>query len=171
MRHLPKTIPRLLLLWSVVLAFGGMALAGCARGRTEIAPPDIRYGEDVCAACNMIISDPHFAAGYAVELKPGRYDSLAFDDIGDMLSHQAATEQPIVAWYVHDYATEGWLDATAAHYVVSPEIATPMGHGVAAFASAQAATELAADAGGRVLTWSELRTEFGATGELSHHHD
>ena len=41
-------------------------LGACAQGQATIAPPEIRYGEDVCAACKMIISDPSFAAAYTV---------------------------------------------------------------------------------------------------------
>ena len=43
-------------------------LAACAQGATELNPPEIRYGEDVCADCNMIISDPRFASAYALSL-------------------------------------------------------------------------------------------------------
>ncbi len=49
-----------------VLLFLALALlaAGCAQGTAEIKPPEIRYGEDVCVECKMIISDPRFAAAY-----------------------------------------------------------------------------------------------------------
>lgn len=154
-------------LWLLV----GVLLGGCARGQIEIAPPEIHYGEDVCAACNMIISDPRFAAGYAVELKPGRYDSLAFDDIGDMLTHQeAAADAKIVAWYVHDYTSEEWLDATAAYFVVSAAIMTPMGHGVAAFAAQQAAQEMAAAHDGELFTWPELLAHTMESAGAMHQH-
>jgi copper chaperone NosL len=146
-------------------------LAACARGQTEIGPPEIRYGEDVCAACAMIISDPRFAAGYVVEHKPGRYESLAFDDIGDMLTHPAHTpDAKIVAWYVHDYVGEEWLDATTAHYVVSPQIASPMGHGIAAFATLDAAEALALETGSTVLTWPALEEHAAATAGSMHSH-
>ena len=107
---------RLLLLLLVV----GLLLAACARGETTPNPPTIRYGEDTCTHCNMIISDPRYAAGYAHEISPGRYESLAFDDIGDLLADLGEqSERHIVAWYVHDFETEEWLDATTAYYVIS----------------------------------------------------
>ncbi|GIV78827.1 MAG: hypothetical protein KatS3mg050_3221 [Litorilinea sp.] len=148
-----RQIGKILLLF---LALSGI-LSGCARGSAEPAPPEIRYGEDICQECQMIISDPRFAAGYAYELGPGRYQSLAFDDIGDMLAHAARhPEHVIVAWYVHDYHSQEWLDATQAIYVRSSALHTPMGHGLAAFADRAAAETLAAEREGELLTWEEL---------------
>lgn len=172
---LHKTGPARMFVGLLLVLLGGLLLGGCSRGQTEIAPPEIHYGEDVCAACNMIISDPRFAAGYVVERKPGRYESLAFDDIGDMLTHQdaaaaTATDVKIVAWYVHDYASEEWLDATVATYVVSAAIMTPMGHGVAAFASQAAAQEMAAAQDGEVFTWPELLDHTMESAGAMHQH-
>ncbi|MCC6454998.1 MAG: nitrous oxide reductase accessory protein NosL [Caldilineaceae bacterium] len=135
-----------------------LLVPGCAQGIAEISPPDIRYGEDTCAECNMIISDPRFAAAYAHEISAGRYEQLAFDDIGDMLIHAAKhPEHQVAGWYVHDYESEEWLDATSAHFVASDAIVTPMGHGLAAFATAEDAQALAAENGGEVLTWEMLQ--------------
>jgi copper chaperone NosL len=119
-------------------------LAGCAQGQTVIQPPEIRYGEDQCAECGMIISDARFASGLLYEVSAARYESLLFDDIGNMMVYaEQHPEQKIVAWYVHDYASEEWLDATQAFFVSSPEIHTPMGHGIAAYATRTAAHAMA----------------------------
>jgi copper chaperone NosL len=136
-----------------------LTLVACAPGQAEIAPPEIVYGQTMCADCTMIISDIRFASGYAREIAPGRYDSKAFDDIGDLLTHAAAhPDDAIVAWYVHDYRDESWLDATQAVYVVSKQIPSPMGHGIAAFADAGAAAQAAAEMNGQLLSWDELRS-------------
>lgn len=133
-------------------------VSACAQGTAEIRPPDIRYGEDVCAECNMIISDPRFAAAYAIEISAGRYQQLAFDDIGDMLLYATKhPEQKIVGSYVHDYQTEEWLDAADAHFVISSAIATPMGHGIAAFATEENAQAFALETRGEMLTWDALQ--------------
>jgi copper chaperone NosL len=155
----------LFILLSIVLT-----LVGCAQGQAEASPPEIRYGEDMCLECNMIISDARFACGYAHEIAPGRYESLAFDDIGDMLNYvDKHPEHTIVAWYVHDYTTETWLDATAAHFVHSNELHSPMGYGIAAHATAEAAQEMAAAMHGQVLTWAELMAQH-EVGSMSHDH-
>ena len=161
--------PGILILLTIWLTLLG--LAACAQGATEAAPPEIRYGEDVCAECNMIISEPRFAAGLAYELSPGRYQSLAFDDIGEMLIYaDKHPEQSIVQWYVHDYDGEEWLDATTAHYVFSNQLQTPMAHGVAAFASKAAAEKLAAELEGDILDWNGLQARHRA-GELTILHE
>lgn len=159
-------------LW-VFLLLSGLLWAACTHGATEASPPEIRYGEDVCAECNMIISDPRYAAGYAHEISAGRYESLAFDDIGDLLVHSAKhPEHKVVAWYVHDYASEEWLDATTAYYVVSAQIASPMGHGIAAHATQDAAEQMAQTNAGQVLDWAGLLAVAKAEGEhrASQHH-
>ena len=159
---------RLLLL----LLLSALLLTACARGATTAAPPEIRYGEDTCTECNMIISDPRYAAGYAHELSTGRYESLAFDDIGDLLAHlEKHRERKVVAWYVHDYTTAEWLDATTAYYVLSDEIHSPMGHGIAAHATHDGAEALAQDKSGLVLDWQGLQAQVKATaGHSDHRH-
>jgi copper chaperone NosL len=150
--------------WTVALVL--LVLAGCAVGSATPAPPDIRYGEDVCADCNMIISDPRFAAGYAVEIEPGRFESLAFDDIGDMVSHLKNHQALKVAGlWVHDYWSDEWIDAETALYVVSSNIHSPMGHGVAAFAIESRAKQLAEEMDGNVYDWNRMRAEM-----LQHNH-
>ena len=135
-----------------------LLLWGCAQGSTDTRPPEIRYGEDSCSECNMIISDPRFAAAYVYEVSPGRYAKLPFDDIGDMLVHIGKNpDHKIVNWYVHDYQTEEWLDATSAYFVVGETIVTPMGHGLAAFADEAAAHTATEESGGELLTWDALQ--------------
>ncbi|NJN84192.1 MAG: hypothetical protein HC802_19220 [Caldilineaceae bacterium] len=150
------------LLFSLIASLTvGLALAACAPGQTEAAPPEIRYGETICAECNMIISDPRYAAGLAHEIEPGRYESIAFDDIGDMLNHvKKNPDRQVVAWYAHDFDSEEWIDATQASFVVSPQIKSPMASGTAAFADRAGAERLAAEVSGEMLTWDELRARY-----------
>ncbi len=136
----------------------GFILSACARGDTEIRPAEIHYGQDACAECNMIISDPRFAASYAREISEGRYATVAFDDIGDMLMHaQKHPEHKIVGWYVHDYQSKEWLDATQAFYVFAEGIRSPMGHGLAAHTTRETAQQMADALNGSVLDWVALQ--------------
>jgi copper chaperone NosL len=105
------------------------------RGPTASGPPAITYGQDRCEACGMIISDPRYAAASRQEAAEHR-----FDDIGCLVGHSGkALAAGQAAGYVHDAATHDWLEARAAAFVRSPAIQTPMGFGIAAFASAGAA--------------------------------
>lgn len=156
-----RVIVLLVLSLSVILA------AGCIQGAESAAPPDIRYGEDLCVDCNMIINDVRFASALAYEVTAGRFESVAFDDIGDMLNYaDHHPELKVTNWYVHDYNSEEWLDATTAHYVFSEQIQSPMATGAAAHAELAAAEQMAAHLQGALLTWDELRAKHAA-GELN----
>lgn len=140
-----------------------LALAGCAQGATELKAPEIRYGEDVCADCNMIISDARFATAYAYEVGPGRYQSVLFDDLADMLAYASKhPEHKVVAWYVHDYETKEWTDATTATYVASGLIATPMASGLVSFANPDRAEVMAYSLGTQVMDWAALQEQHKA---------
>lgn len=107
---------RVTLLVMVLLdsAVGGLSQA------TEIKPPTIRYGEDKCADCDMIINDERFAATAIREIHAGDYESLLFDDIGDMVRYMKEhSDQKFAAVYVHDYDTKAWIEAEKAVYVDS----------------------------------------------------
>ena len=65
-------------------------------------PPDIRYREDTCDQCRMIISDPRFAASYVTQ----QGETRRFDDIGDMLIHHTEQGEEVAVFWVHDYETE-----------------------------------------------------------------
>jgi copper chaperone NosL len=145
--------------FSLFLAFAlaGLALAGCGSGQAKIAPPTIYYGEDICDQCGMIISDERFAAASVVELSPGRTDTHVFDDIGGMLLYQQShPAEKVLARYVHDYNTKAWLAAGDAFYVTGETIHSPMGHGVAALATQDAAAELAAAMDAEVIDYAGL---------------
>jgi copper chaperone NosL len=145
--------------WRSVLA-GCLSLAvlsACTPQPSEPSPPEIIYGQDVCDACGMIISQARFAAAAALE----NGETLKFDDIGDMLHYQAShPDLEVAAWFVHDHPSETWLPAAEASYVVSPAIASPMGHALAAFADPAEAASFAVEVEGQVLTWEETRLRF-----------
>jgi copper chaperone NosL len=138
---------------AAILALTGAA--ACGRPQAADAPPEIVYGEDVCDYCGMIISDARFAAALIVDVE-GREEPRRFDDIGDMLAFQAATDLPVRRGYVHDYDTLDWLPANAAYFVVAPDVATPMDHGLVAFATRPRAAAFAAERDTDVLSYTDL---------------
>ena len=136
-----------LLLAAVMLtACGGPAAA------VEPTPPTIYYGEDICEACGMIISDARFAAAYITREGEGH----TFDEIGGMVN--AYLEQPddVVALFVHDYDDQRWIRAETATYVLSDAILTPMAFGLIAFASVEQARAFASDLEAEVWTFDEM---------------
>lgn len=137
----------------------GLALAGgaCGKPADPLAPPAIVYGEDVCDECGMILSDERFAAATVVDGAAGP-EPRRFDDIGDMFSyHRGHGDLVVRRWYVHDLDSLAWLDAETAHFVRGEGIRSPMGSGLAAFATAERAAAYAAEVGGAVVPFDELR--------------
>lgn len=135
-------------------------LAACGGGTVE-GPPEIRYGEDACDQCQMIISEPRFAAAYVTEAGEFR----RFDDTGEMFLYAADGGEAVRTFWVHDFHSEAWLEADAATFVHNPEQQTPMGWGVVAFAEESAAEAYEAEAGGKMLTATELQEQIEG-GEL-----
>ncbi len=136
---------------TVVLA---LASVGCAPAEAGIQPPEIAYGQDVSEGCGMIISDPAYAT--ASVLKDGT--SFKFDDVGDMLKyHFERPDKQVAEYFVHDYQTQQWINAEGAVYVQSASLVSPMGYGVAAFATKEAAEAFAAEREGQVWDLNDVK--------------
>ncbi len=107
------------------------------RDKIDTGPQAIRYGEDSCGRCGMIISDKRFAA----ELIDQKGEAVKFDDVGCMADYVKGGEnegtKPL-AMYVTDFGTGEWIDAGKAFYLLNPELKSPMGYNIAAFGSAEA---------------------------------
>jgi copper chaperone NosL len=145
-----------------VLFFGGAAIllvsiTACSSDvTTNLSPPTIHYGEDICEFCGMIVSEERYAAGYLTRDGGERI----FDDIGGMILSHLQQQEDVTAFFVHDYDESHWIRAETAHYVLSPDLMTPMLHGVAACATTEKATRLAEETNGRVVSFEQLLTHF-----------
>jgi copper chaperone NosL len=134
------------LLWTALAS-----AAGCGPVDTT-RPPAVRFGEEACTFCRMIISDERFAAARV----SAEGAVLKFDDLGCLLSQEANETQPAAAYWVHEFRGHDWLDARKALYVPSARVASPMGYGLAAAPTPRAARDLAADPGTRILRFGDL---------------
>jgi copper chaperone NosL len=136
------------------LALACATLAGCSTPDPD-GPPMIRLGMDECAACGMIIAEDKSAAALAFDGSP----AALFDDLGCLLDYRDDHPGvPARRVWVHDYATRAWIDgSTAACLRAAPgTITTPMGSGMVAFASIDAARAEHARAGGDVGALDDL---------------
>ena len=150
------------------LTLFSVLLLACAGAPDLSQPPDIVYGEDICVECNMIISEPRFAAAYYTVDGEAR----RFDDIGDMCSYHGRHQEEVVTFWVHDYDTEAWLPAEEAAFVLSSEVYTPMAFGVVAFTEKNRAEAFAAEVDGVVLTFDHLLEHYGiGHDEMDVHHE
>lgn len=140
---------------AVVIALVLATLAvGCARG-----PQKISYGTDACEFCSMTISDDRYAA--AIVTVKGR--THKFDSVECML--QSLMEGGKLAgtgvdqWYATSYPNRGALiPAPEAAYLVSPNMPSPMGAGVTAFAKREDAARMQQEKGGDVLDWNGVES-------------
>lgn len=133
-----------LLFISLVLIFNG-----CSEDR-EIKPAIVKYGQDTCTGCSMIISEVPYSAQYI--LTDGSVKK--FDDIGCMIDYIKHTDNEldmIAAVYVHDYNSNKWIDAKRALFLHSRLIITPMGHGIIAFSNDEDLKKEQTKSGGKYL--------------------
>jgi copper chaperone NosL len=116
--------------------------------------PSIAYGTDLCDYCGMTISDNRFGA--ALVTSKGR--AYKFDSVECMLQSVLAGEKlgevEVKSWYATNYAHRGELvDASEASYLVSPNLPSPMGANLAAFATKDEAASVQAEKSGDIMDW------------------
>jgi copper chaperone NosL len=145
---------------STMVCLGLASLVGGCGSRETSRPPNVRYGQEACAFCRMIISDDRFAA--AVVTDAG--EALKFDDLGCLVEHEMRQVHRGAFYWVRDFGGARWLDAREATFVYSNQITSPMNHGLAAFPDAAAAGGLVTDPASRKLRFSELSGFLGNKG-------
>jgi copper chaperone NosL len=126
-------------------------VAGC-QPVDRSRPPPLRFGQEACAQCRMIISDERFAAALTTEAG----DTAKFDDVGCLVQHEAERFRASTAYWVRDFKADGWLSARDATFVRSKQIASPMGFGLAAMRMPPAAGEIDGDSRPLSLRFHEL---------------
>jgi len=139
-----------------------MSAAGCGgdAGKWPSGMQPIKWDRDTCVRCNMVISDPRFAA----ELRGGEKNAaFKFDDIGCLVFWQRdkAAQHPWMAepatrmWVADSTDMSGatWLDPRTAHYLGGR--LSPMGYNFAAVR----------DAVPQSLTFTQMREQILAKGK------
>ncbi len=140
-----------------LVAIGTPALAATAAGIRLLPPedevgefPTLRFGEDTCLRCGMVIDEPPFAAAW----RDHANREQLFDDIGCMAYEAHDRALTAAGFFVHDYTSGSWLRADEAVFAISSEITTPMGYGTAAFAGTADAQAHAEQ--GTIVAWDEV---------------
>ncbi len=136
------TVRRALLV-SAIAAFA--AIGACRRAQGWPPPPaNVVLGEDACDECRMIVGDDRFGA----QLEDRSGNVAAFDDVGCLRAFVAHRPYELEGVFARSFATRAWVRGDRAWVVESRAFASPMDHGVAAFADeASARTEAARHAG------------------------
>lgn len=136
---------------------GVAAVAGIKLLPGESAPtgdPVIQYGKENCERCRMAISDARFVAAW----RDPSGKELHFDDIGCMVLLEGERHPAIgTRYWVADFASDRWLDATTASYAISASIRSPMSYGIAASATPEGANAIVTAGGqAQVAQWGNL---------------
>jgi copper chaperone NosL len=139
-------------------------LLGCSRHPQALAPPEIQLGQTDCAQCGMTVSDDRYAAAVIVETSAGDRLTKVFDDIGCFAAYlREQHDGQVLAQYVKDYSTRGWLVADQALYVHADSIRSPMAYGLLATATQDTAQTIAKDKNGKVIRFSNIQAAPEAT--------
>lgn len=129
-----------------------------ATGCNSDGPPSLRYGQESCTHCRMIVNDDRFAAAFVA--KSG--EPAKFDDVGCLVEYMAANPGATGNVWVRGYQSGQWHDARTAYFAYGPKLHTPMASGLAAVASQGEADALATEWGGKTLRFDELSAFLGS---------
>ncbi len=124
----------------------------------KVEPEKINYGSDVCHFCQMTIVDQQHAAQYVTN----KGKQFKFDAIECMLNDlvEKSTKE-IQIFLVSDYGNPGEMtDATAATYLISQEIKSPMGAFLSAFSNKTEAEKTLQNSGGDLYTWISIKEKY-----------
>ena len=149
------TVTRRVVIASALLT--PLLLVGCGGQPASAGPPEIAFGRDTCARCGMIISDQRFAAA----LTSDAAEAVLFDDAGEML--MTVAEDGVGTWraWAQDRNDGGWFDAKTSVFARGDAQLTPMGTGIVAFGTREAADTFVAEHGGTVLSWDDALASLG----------
>lgn len=140
---------------AVMLCIASVAFLGAC---SNAKPAAIAFGTDACEHCSMTITDERHGA----ELITDKGRSYKFDSIECMVEaladggKLAGTE--VRSFYVIDYAHPKLIvDASRAHFLVSPNLPSPMGANVTSFAEEPDAIHVQKYKGGDVMNWEAIQ--------------
>ena len=128
-----------------------MLLSACEPQRQ-----DIFYGEEECAHCSMLISEPQFAGQLLTET--GRH--FNFDAIECLVAFKeggTVAEEDIHSMWVPGFDDETWLPAREAYFLRSPNLPSPMSLNLSAFQHLSQVEEYQRSYTGNIYSWSEIQ--------------
>lgn len=161
-----RQIGRVLLVGSVCASLGVAAVPVQqvdAAPKSTVAPkitlaPQEPAADEKCAMCKMTVyPKDHNMGAFSSQLVTADGKRVFFDDMGCMLNFKRLQSKPTKAGWVRDHDTKEWVGYSKA-VLVDADIETPMGFGVATFASkarAQAFIQKNPQLHGKLMTWEE----------------
>lgn len=118
----------------------------------------IRFGEDNCAYCKMIISDQRYGA----ELLTTKGKDYKFDSIECMAAYvlmdQTGTEDLHSIWVIDFNSPEKFIDAQKTHYLHSSQLKSPMSLNFSAFENLENAKAVQNVYPGEIIAWNDVKS-------------
>lgn len=137
-----------------------LTLAGCDRQDSD-GPPTVSLGDSVCAQCNMIISDERWATATMID-GPRGPEPRWFDDFNCQVNYEVEhPDETVLTRWSCSHATREWVRTADAHFLISPDLRTPMASKVAAFASLSEADAVKAELSGEVVGFEAAWRHLG----------
>ena len=123
-----------------------------------VKPTPINYGNDACVFCSMNIVD----ARHTAQLVTTKGKNFKFDAIECMIHYlQENPDRSMEFTLVADYANPGqMMDVTQATFLIHPEIPSPMGASLSAFANQTSLDATVSMSDGEVYNWKHIRTKI-----------
>lgn len=119
-------------------------------------PQPIEYNKDECAHCLMIISDPKFGSELITDKgKVYKFDSI--ECLADYISIEREFQYETL--WITDFSNPHHLiDATTAHYIVSPKMESPMSMNIGGFEDQNNMEKVFAEMGGQKMNWDDIKS-------------
>lgn len=139
----------------LTVLLSSMLLLSCS---TE--PEPIKYGNDLCALCKMVVSDERYGAELVSSKgKKFKYDSA--ECLVHYLNAEALNDQEISGIYVTDYKRpQTLIDAKTAFFLISESLPSPMGENLTAFSTQDEAKDLQQKHPGDIYNWRQLLSKI-----------
>ena len=120
-----------------------------------VQPAEMYYGTDACHFCSMTIVDKSHASQYVTD----KGKSYKFDAIECLVNELKTVDSSTLEFIlVADYLNPGVLiDARTAHYLVHPQVPSPMGENLSAFKDEASMEPINVEKLGEVYTWETLK--------------
>jgi copper chaperone NosL len=145
----------LLRTWRMRAVLTGI-LVGLLTAACSIQPQPVHLGSEECDHCRMVISDLRFAA-QALTTRGRAYKFDAVECLAIWVRAGDVPRKELHSLWVSNFAVPGeWVAADEAVFLHAESLRSPMGQGLAAFASSEEAAAHQRELGGQVLTWPEV---------------
>lgn len=126
----------------------------------SVKPEPLAYGKDGCHSCKMTLVDHKFGA----EIITHKGKIYKFDDVNCLIGFYESGSVPVddimSVLVVEFQEPNGFVDATTAAYIISDDVRSPMGSGVAAFGSLEKASSPEVPFRGEIVDWTQLVARF-----------